>query len=80
MGAILADEALWEGGLPYPFSRNALLKELLNRVDSIQLLLQLLDKGAATYDCKNKKPILPLYGLEHASELIKYLNTFITCK
>lgn len=50
VGAILADESLWEGGLPYPFSRNALLKELLNRVDSIQLLLQLLDKGAATYD------------------------------
>lgn len=50
VGAILADESLWEGGLPYPFSRNKLLKELLNRVDSIQLLLQLLDKGAATYD------------------------------
>ena len=50
VGAILADEALWKEELPYPFSRNALLKELLNRVDSIQLLLQLLDKGAATYD------------------------------
>lgn len=50
VGAILADEALWKEELPYPFSRNKLLKELLNRVDSIQLLLQLLDKGAATYD------------------------------
>ena len=50
VGAILADESLWEGGLPYPFSRNKLLKELLNRVDSIQLLLQLLDKNNPAYD------------------------------
>ena len=50
VGAILADESLWEGGLPYPFSRNALLKELLNRVDSIQVLLQLLDKNNPAYD------------------------------
>lgn len=52
LNAIFADESLWNGGLPYPFSRNALLKELLNRVDSIQLLLQMLESADAVHAAK----------------------------
>ena len=52
LNAIFADESLWNGGLPYPFSRNALLKELLNRVDSIQLLLQMLESADADHAAK----------------------------
>lgn len=50
VATILADGKLWEEELPYPFSRNVLLNELLRRTNNIEILLQLLDKGAATYD------------------------------